>query len=101
MGIPRIGTSGRPLNLHLLEVFLHISVFLLLLVGITEGLHFLRLLGHRPRLNFAGTKDAVDDGAECKDGSAYVEARSPRSERLLHKETHTAAKHTLSLTADD
>ena len=42
---------------------------------------------NRPRLNFAGPKQTVEDGAKCVDGCAEVEYQPPCSKCLLQQKT--------------
>ena len=72
--------------LSLLFLVLHSFSFLgrSFLVGRIQSFEFFGLLGFGPRLDLAGAKDAVDDGAEDVDGCSEVEHKSPCLDRLLH-----------------
>ena len=98
--VPCVGTLWRWLD-HFLHIFISLFVLLLVLLG-TESLKFLGLLGFGPRLDFAGAKQAVDDGAECKDSAAQVETRSPCLDCLLQQEhTYTLADWWLNAKVPD
>jgi len=80
--------AGRQLN-HFLHHLL--SALLLISVDVVERLKFLRVgfLRHRPRLNFTGAEQRVEDGAERVHGASEIEHQSPRGNRLLQrKSTH-------------